>query len=63
MPLDFYLTTSKFRTIESGILVKLVRQHDNLVKKIQVGVRTMQPQPHTNIELPNDSYSDYHLVG
>lgn len=29
----------------------------------QVGVRTVGPQPHANIELPNDNYSDYHLAG
>lgn len=27
----------------------------------QVGARTMQTRPHTNIELPNDKYSDYHF--
>lgn len=28
----------------------------------QVGLRTMQPRPHTNIGIPNDNYSDYHLA-
>jgi len=28
--------------------------------KFQVGIRTVKPRFYTNIELPNDRYSDYH---
>jgi hypothetical protein len=35
--------------------------YDNLVYNLQVGVRTVRPQPYTNIGLPNDKHSDYHF--
>jgi hypothetical protein len=38
-------------------------QHDNLVINLQVGTLTVTPRRYTDIELPNDKYSDYHFAG